>query len=75
MCSQSPLEFESWLLIPSTVWMSTNPLEFFRVYTKLTEVAALASKGLTVAKSTSSGAQPDARDYHWFRSPKPNQLS
>ena len=36
----------------------------------------LASKDLTtVKKVTSSGAQPDAGDYYWFRSPVANQMS
>ena len=26
-------------------------------------------------KVTSRGAQPDATDYYWFRSPVPNQMS
>ena len=39
-------------------------------------VAVLAAKDLTKAKKvTSSGAQPDARDYYWFKSPMLNQLS
>ena len=39
--------------------------EFFTVYTKLAEMALLASKVLTRAKKvTSSGARPDARDYY-----------
>ena len=51
-------------------------IEFFTVYTKLAEMAFLASKDLTTAKKvTSSGAQPDARDYYRFRSPVPYQLS
>ena len=34
------------------------------------------AKDLTAAnKVTSSEAQPDARDYYWFKSPIPNQLS
>ena len=34
-------------------------------------------KYLTTAKIkvTSSGAQADATDYYWFRSPVPNQMS
>ena len=28
-----------------------------------------------IKKVTSSGAQPDATDYYWFRSPVPNQIS
>ena len=51
-------------------------IEFFTVYTKLAEMALLASKDLTTAKNvSSSGARPDARDYYWFRSPVPNQMS
>ena len=38
-------------------------------------MALLYSKDLTIAKKvTSSGAQSDARDYYWFRSPMPNQI-
>ena len=48
-------------------------IEFFIVCTKVAEMAVLASKDLTTAKKvTSSG---DAKDYYWFRSPMPNQLS
>ena len=51
-------------------------IEFFTVYAKLSEMALLASKDLTTAKEvTSSGARPDARDYYWFMSPMPNQMS
>ena len=52
-------------------------LELFVVYSKLAEMALLASKDLTTVKKkvTSSGAQPDARDYYWFKSPMPNQMS
>ena len=50
--------------------------EIFTVYTKLAEMAILALTGLrTPNKVTSSGARPDARDYYWFMSPTPNQLS
>ena len=47
-------------------------IEFFTVYTKLAEMALLTSKDLRTVKS---GARPDARDYYWFRSPVPNQMS
>ena len=41
-------------------------IEFFTVYTKMAEMALLASNDLTTAKkATSSGARPDARDYYW----------
>ena len=51
-------------------------IEFFTVYTKLTEMALLYSKDLTTPKKvTSSGAWLDGRDYYWFGSPMPNHLS
>ena len=50
--------------------------EPFTVNIKLAEMAVLASKDLTTAKKVTSGrVRPDARDYYWFRSPMPNQLS
>ena len=53
-----------------------DTIEFFTVYTKLAEIAVLISKDLTTAKkATSNEARPDAKDYYWFRSPLPNQLS
>ena len=59
-----------------------NPLKqagslgLFTANTKLAEMALLASKDLSTAKKvTSSGAQPDARDYYWFKSPMLKQLS
>ena len=52
---------------------SSVTFEFFTVCTKLAQMAILYSKHLTRAKKkvTSSGAQPDATDYYWFRSPVP----
>ena len=53
-----------------------NALEFFTVYTKLAEMAILASTGLSTPKKvTSSGARSDTRYHYWFKSPTPNQLS
>ena len=50
--------------------------EFFTVCTKLAEMALLYSKELTTEKKvTSSGDQPDARDYYRFRSSMPNHMS
>ena len=50
-------------------------LDFFTVYTKLAEMALLASKYFTTVKKSYLGDQPDTRDYYWFRRPMPNQLS
>ena len=52
-----------------------SSLEFFTANTKLVDMTVLASKDLTTAKKvTPSGAQPDSRDYYWFKSPMLNQL-
>ena len=51
-------------------------IRVFTICTKLVEMALLYLKDLTTAKKvTSSGAQPDARNYFWFRSPMPNHMS
>ena len=53
-----------------------DTMEFFTVCTKLAEMALFYLKELTTAtKITSSGTQPDARDYYWFGSPMPNHMS
>ena len=52
------------------------PFEFFTVYTKLVEIAVLASRDLKTAKKLPPvGTGPDARDYYSFKSPMPYQLS
>ena len=45
--------------------------EFFTVYTKLAEIALLASKDLTTVKKLPPLGL-DLTDYYWFRSPMPN---
>ena len=65
--------FPSDLLHHPPILKSTFSLaiEFLTVYTKLAEMALLASKFYQKQKRT----RPYARDYNWFKSPMPNQLS
>ena len=65
-------KFDSGSLVLETfgTWMCERTLqltEFFTVYTKLEEMAVMASKDLTTeTKNTPSGARPDAKNYNWF---------
>ena len=55
---------------------TVRTIEFFTVCTKLAEMTLLTSRDLIAAKIViSSRARPDARNYYWYKSPMPNQLS
>ena len=54
----------------------TFNIRVFYSYYKVGRNCIIGVKGFNNSKkATSSGARPDARDYYWFKSPMPNQLS
>ena len=71
----SPLGFKALCTLGGGAHVTCS-IEFFTVYTKLPEIALLESKDLTTAKKVNSScARPDAKDYYWFKSPMPSQMS
>ena len=65
-----------WTLIYSVDMCGSHTRVFHSLY-KAGRNGNFVFKGFNNSKKkvASSGAQPDATDYYWFRSPVPNQMS